>query len=190
MNIWLNSLIVGVFSGLICALLTWVIRPVPRIRILKEIAFDKENYKYRFKIQNVSRNDISISSLYITLCFKGQFYNIKGIEIPFLPSKKNANGIESKYTYERLVSIDVSRIKPDSLCKSKDEELIKKCELGQLVLHDFINKDDKLQIYVGLMAINYRFNTTKYYKETLKKCVKGEYPPGKCSIEQAKTPED
>ena len=184
----LNSLIIGILSGLICALLTWIIKPVPRIKILTEISFNKESNKYHFKIQNVGRNDISISSLYITLCYKGEFYNIKGIGIPFLPSEKNANKIGSKYIYERLISIDVSRIKPESLRKSNDEELIRKSESGQLVLHDFIKKDNNMRIYVGLMAINYRYNTTKYYKETLKDCIEGEYGPGQCFIEQAKTP--
>lgn len=187
-ELWQDSLIIGILSGLICALLTWILRPVPRLRILKEVAFDKEKTKYQFKIQNRGCFDIGISSIHITLCFKGQFYNIKGNVIPFIHSEKNAKKTKSKYTYERLVSINVSHIKPEAISKSEDEELIKKCESGKLVLHDFIKKDENLRIYVGLMAISYRFNTTKYYKATLTQWTEGEYSPGKCVVENAKTP--
>lgn len=187
MNWWINSLLIGIVSGLVCAVITWLIRPVPRIKICKDISFNNTDKKYHFKIQNVGRSDISISSLYIILCFRGEFYTIKGIEVPLLHSANHAERMNLKYTYERKVIIDVLRIQPDRIKRADDEVLIKKYNAGQLTIRDFIEKDKDLQLYVGIMARNCQYNTTKFYTDTLNKDIKdGEYQPGKCVVENGK----
>lgn len=185
----LASLIVGVVSGLICALIAWIIKPIPRVKICTEISFNKGDNKYHFKIQNIGGTEISISSLYIILCYKGEFYNIKGVEIPLLHSEKHAKQMSLNYTYERKILIDVLRIKPNTILKTKDSDLINKYKAKQLSLKDFVDKDKKLQIYIGLMAINCQYNTTKFYADALDMNIKeGEYFPGKCFVENHTTP--
>lgn len=183
-----NGLTSGILAGLICALLTWILKPVPRIKISKEVAYNKEKTKYRYKIQNKGLSDIGISGLYLTLCYKGEFYNLKGIDVPFIHSKTSTKETGSDYTYERLFEIDVSLLKPEQIRKSGDKELIKKLADKELVLHDFINNDENFKIYVGLQAVSYRFNTTRYYKETLKQWTEGEFERGKCHVEKGNTP--
>ncbi len=189
MDWWMSSIIVGVVSGLLCAAVTWYIKPLPRIRICRDITLNPKTNKYHFKIQNIGISDISILSLYIILCFKGEYYSLKGIEIPLMHSARSAKKLRMNYTFERLVIIDVMRLKEDTIAKSNDEELQKRYKDKCLSLKDFIENDKDFKIFVGIMALNCDYNTTRFYTVDLKPAIKeGMYVPGKCTVEKHQTP--
>lgn len=190
---WLDikSLIIGIVSGLICTGIIWLIKQAPRLKICKRIAYNPEEKKYRFKIQNTGNDIISILNSYIVLCFKGDYYHIKGIEIPMMHSKRKAKGMKMRYAYERLITIDVQRIKRDTILKTTDSELIDKFDSQTLSLRDFIGRDKNLRIVVLMTALNCRTNTTRVFCDSLNNNIlEGKYENGEDIISQYTTPTD
>lgn len=186
----LQTLGIGVLSGVLSALLIWKFKPKPQIKICKYIVWQKEevvekiidnisgqiNKKvieknvYRFKIMNLSKRNAYDFSIYIRILYKGCYITLKAVDVPLLTGVKSPLPIkEGQITYERMVPIDVlgaSRTSIERL-EGTDEDICKKYNEKTLTLHDLKEKDQELLIDVILVATDSLSGTKKCFVQTL-----------------------
>lgn len=195
----IDSILSGIVAGIFSAIVLWVIKPKPRIKICKQIAYksikDKnevEIKEYRLKIINNAFYNAYEFKVNIRILCRGCYLNIDGPDVILLKHRfyncfKRSERANGEITYERTIKIEVLSASDEAMQNLmnllKNDDFKQKYDTRSLTLHDLIDIDPGIQIEVILVATSSASGVKRcFFRRLDSKIIEGTWQYGKSKV--------
>lgn len=177
MNLYLSSIILGVFASLIASVVFWLLSYYytgtnivfsPKIEKSSGMGNRAGKYRYRIRFRNIGHRDFFEVSMMVKLT-SGNDYTFLGIGnndniLPNIAGQKSAKkGMKSIHTLTIFPNATTMR---EFTKKKYPEEIIRKSDKGELCLEDIINLNNEFIIEIYVFGNDALTGVRKHYHKS------------------------